>query len=135
MKFIDSILRGIGQVIFQNNIYSGILFIIGIFYNSWIMGLAALIGTIISTITAQSLKYSEDDIKNGLYGFNGTLTGIAVLCFFEFNLITAIALVLNWRTIWNNNQLYQSNFQIIQQWEKHEIIVYWCIFEVITYRV
>ncbi|WP_271393060.1 urea transporter [Aequorivita sinensis] len=94
MKFIDSILRGIGQVIFQNNIYSGILFIIGIFYNSWIMGLAALIGTIISTITAQSLKYSEDDIKNGLYGFNGTLTGIAVLCFFEFNLITSIALVL-----------------------------------------
>ncbi|WP_313113606.1 urea transporter [Aequorivita sediminis] len=94
MRFIDSILRGIGQVIFQNNIYSGILFIIGIFYNSWVLGLAALMGTIMSTITAQSLKYSEDDIKNGLYGFNGTLTGIAVLCLFEFNLITTIALLL-----------------------------------------
>ncbi|MCG2430410.1 urea transporter [Aequorivita xiaoshiensis] len=94
MKFIDSILRGIGQVIFQNNIFSGLLFIIGIFYNSWLMGLAALVGTVISTVTAQYLKYSEDDIKNGLYGFNGTLTGIAVLCFFELNLITATALVL-----------------------------------------
>lgn len=94
MKSIESILRGIGQVMFQNNIYSGALFLVGIFYNSWLLGLAALFGTIISTGSAHLLKYSKDDIQNGLFGFNGTLTGIAVFCFFEVNLISILALVL-----------------------------------------
>lgn len=94
MRFIQSIFRGIGQVMFQNNIYSGILFLGGIFYNSWLLGLAALFGTIISTVTAQILKYPKEDIQNGLYGFNGTLTGIAVLCFFEVNIVTILALIL-----------------------------------------
>lgn len=87
-------LRGIGQVMFQNNIYSGILFLGGIFYNSWLLGLAALFGTIISTTTAQILKYPKEDIQNGLYGFNGTLTGIAVLCFFEINAATVLAIII-----------------------------------------
>lgn len=94
MMFVPIILRGIGQVMFQNNIYSGALFLIGIFYNSWLLGLAALTGTIISTNAAKVLKYSKEDIKNGLYGFNGTLTGITVFCFFEVSLTSILALVL-----------------------------------------
>lgn len=94
MRFTQTILRGIGQVMFQNNNYSGALFLGGIFYNSWLMGLAALLGTIVSTISAQILRYPKEDIKNGLYGFNGALTGIAVLCFFEASLITILALVV-----------------------------------------
>lgn len=94
MKFVQIILRGIGQVMFQNNVYSGALFLVGIFYNSYLLGLAALLGTIISTGTAQLLKFQKEDIQNGLYSFNGTLTGIAVLCFFEVNLGTVIALIL-----------------------------------------
>lgn len=94
MNFIQIILRGIGQVMFQNNIYSGLLFLSGIFYNSWLLGIAALLGTIISTRTAQLLKYSKEDLQNGLYGFNGTLTGIGILCFFEVNFMTIIALIV-----------------------------------------
>lgn len=94
MRFIQTVLRGIGQVMFQNNIYSGILFLGGIFYNSWLLGLAAVLGTIISTAAAQILKYPKQDIQNGLYGFNGALTGIAVFCFFEVNAMTFSALVL-----------------------------------------
>lgn len=94
MKFLQIILRGVGQVMFQNNIYSGILFLVGILYNSWILGLAAILGTMISTGTALILKYPKEDIQDGLYGFNGTLTGIAVLCFFEVSLITTLALVV-----------------------------------------
>ena len=94
MRFIQTILRGIGQVMFQNNMYSGILFLAGIFYNSWLLGLAAVLGTIISTVAAQILKYRKQDIQNGLYGFNGTLTGMAVFCFFEVNVLTVSALVL-----------------------------------------
>lgn len=94
MKFIQAIFRGVGQVMFQNNQYSGLLFLLGIFYNSWILGLAALFGTIISTATAYLLKYDEEAIENGLYGFNGTLTGIALWFFFDVNLTTVIALII-----------------------------------------
>lgn len=94
MKYIQTILRGIGQVMFQNNVYSGALFLIGILYNSWLMGLAALAGTIISTGVAQVLSFSKEEIENGLYGFNGTLTGIAILCFFEVNSVSISALIL-----------------------------------------
>ena len=94
MQFIQVVLRGIGQVMFQNNSYSGILFLIGIFYNSWLLGLVALLGTIISTATALLLKYPNKDIQDGLYGFNGTLTGIAVFCFFEPTISSILALVL-----------------------------------------
>lgn len=94
MRIIQTTLRGIGQVMFQNNIYSGALFLAGIFYNSWLLGLAALLGTIISTGAAQFLKYSKEDIENGLYGFNGTLTGIAIFLFFEVNVAIVFALIL-----------------------------------------
>ena len=94
MKFPETILRGIGQVMFQNNWLSGLLFLVGIFCNSWMLGLSAIAGTFISTISAEILKYSKEDIRNGLYGFNGTLNAIAVLVFFEFNLYSIIALIL-----------------------------------------
>lgn len=44
--------RGIGQVMFQNNALSGLLMLIGIFLNSWEMGILAVSGNIISTLTA-----------------------------------------------------------------------------------
>src|SRR5690554_5160781 len=94
MTFIQIILRGIGQVMFQNNIYSGILFLAGIFYNSYLLGLAALFGSIISTSTAIVLKYPKEAIQNGLYGFNGAFAGIAVLCFFEPSMGSIAALFL-----------------------------------------
>lgn len=83
INFLRIILRGIGQVMLQNNAITGLLFLIGIFYNSWIMGSGAIIGVITSTITAVILKYDKKDIHNGLYGFNGTLVGIALPFFFD----------------------------------------------------
>ncbi len=94
MKEIKIILRGIGQVFFQNNALTGLIFIIGIFYNSWILGLGALLGNIVSNYSAKILKYKKEDIENGLYGFNGTLVGIAILFFFKLNIITIIAIIL-----------------------------------------
>lgn len=77
--------RGIGQVMFQNNALSGLLMLIGIFLNSWEMGILAVSGNIISTLTAYFSGYGRDDIKNGLYGFNGTLVGIAAGVFMELS--------------------------------------------------
>ena len=86
--------RGIGQVMFQNNALSGLLMLIGIFLNSWQMGILALSGNIISTLTAHFSGYGSDDIKKGLYGFNGTLVGIAVGVFMELSLGSLLLMVV-----------------------------------------
>lgn len=78
--------RGIGQVMFQNNALSGFIMLAGIFLNSWEMGILAVSGNVISTLTALFSGYRRDDIKDGLYGFNGTLVGIAAGVFMELSI-------------------------------------------------
>lgn len=92
-KFTRTILRGVGQVMFQNNAITGLLFLIGIFYNSWIMGIGAVLGNVVSTFTAYLFKYSKEEIENGLYGFNGTLVGIAIFFYFGFNITATIFVI------------------------------------------
>ena len=87
------IARGIGQVMFQNNALSGLLMLAGIACNSWILALLALAGNIVSTLTACLCKYSREDIRNGLYGFNGTLVGIAIGVFMEINISSMFLLL------------------------------------------
>ncbi len=81
--FIKSLFRGIGQVMLQNNALTGFIFLLGVFYASWLMGIGALIGTVVGTLSALVLRYNQKDILAGLYGFNGTLVGIALLFFFK----------------------------------------------------
>lgn len=83
MIFLDSVLRGIGQVMFQNNTYAGILFLAGVFHSSALCGIAALTGTMISTGTAILLGANATKIRDGLFGFNGALTAIGLIYFFE----------------------------------------------------
>ncbi len=78
---IDWILRGIGQVVFQNNPISGAVILGAISYNSWIYGMVCLFGTIISTLTAVLFKADKGMIKDGLFGFNGALIAIALVAY------------------------------------------------------
>ena len=98
MAFIHNLLlilgRGIGQVMFQNNALSGLFMLIGIFLNSWQMGILAVCGNMISTLTAYFSGYKHNDIKNGLYGFNGTLVGIAVGVFLQLSVGSLIMLII-----------------------------------------
>lgn len=86
--------RGIGQVMLQNNPLSGGLMLIGIACNSCLSAILAVIGTVISTMTASVVGYEKDDIRNGLYGFNGALVGIAIGVFMEINLISILLLIV-----------------------------------------
>lgn len=81
--FLDAVLRGIGQVMLQNNSYTGALFLIGIFYNSMLFGVAVLLGTSASTAAAMLLGVDRAHVRSGLYGFNGALVAIALLYFLE----------------------------------------------------
>jgi urea transporter len=91
---VDTLLRGVGQVMFQNNPLTGLLFVVGIFVNSLKFGGAALLGVAASTLAAHLLGADRTLIRNGLFGFNGVLVGIGLAFFLEFDLLLAVYIVL-----------------------------------------
>ena len=99
MQMMKSIFRGVGQVMFQGNALSGALMLAGIGCNSLLMCLFALVGSAIGTCTAVALRYDADRIRDGLYGFNAALVGIAVPCFMPIHtgsvLLMVVACVLS----------------------------------------
>ena len=52
LGFADWILRGVGQVVFQNNRWSGLVILLGILFNSWIYAAICVVGVVASTLTA-----------------------------------------------------------------------------------
>ncbi len=80
---ISVILRGVGQVFFQNNALSGLLMLAGIAIGDWRAALLALAGNVAGNLTAVAGRYLPKEIGDGLYGFNGTLVGIAAGVFFR----------------------------------------------------
>lgn len=83
LEFPDAILRGIGQVMLQNNRWAGLFFLLGVFFNSALFGLAVLTGTAASTATAMLLGVDRSLVRAGLFGFNGALVAIALLTFLQ----------------------------------------------------
>ncbi|WP_374391105.1 urea transporter [Tabrizicola sp.] len=81
--FADTVLRGLGQVMLQNNSYAGLLFLAGIACNSPVFAGAALLGTLASTLAAIALEADRQMLRQGMFGFNGGLVGIALLCFLQ----------------------------------------------------
>ncbi|GHO83639.1 urea transporter [Dictyobacter formicarum] len=94
LRFVDTLLRGCGQVMFQNNPLTGLLFLIGIFVNSALLGLAGVIGLVVSTLTAMVLKADNNAIRAGLFGFNGILTGIGLAFFLKWNPTLPVYIIL-----------------------------------------
>ena len=86
VRFIDVNLRGAGQVMFQNHPVTGLLFIIGIAWGAIAAGMPAVIigavvGLLVSTITAYLLNVDQDALRSGLFGYNGILVGAALPTF------------------------------------------------------
>ena len=94
MQMMKSIFRGVGQVMFQCNALSGALMLVGIACNSLLMCLFALAGSTIGTCTAVALRYDAGRIRDGLYGFNAALVGIAVPCFMPIHAESVLLMVV-----------------------------------------
>lgn len=88
------LLKGLGQIMLQENSVTGFLFLVGIFYGSLTMGIAALLATICGTATAFLLKYDKAEINKGLYGFSAALVGVAIMLFLKPVFISWIILVI-----------------------------------------
>lgn len=92
--FLDSVFRGVGQVMLQNNSYAGLVFLAGIFWNSPLFACAALTGTVVSTATAMLLGVDRQLVRAGLFGFNGSLVAIGLLYFLRPDALTWSCVVL-----------------------------------------
>ena len=86
--FIDWTLRGVGQVVFQNNPWSGLVILLGILFNSWIYAMVCVVGVLASMLTAILLKADRALIRDGLFGFNGALVALALIAFSSENFQT-----------------------------------------------
>ena len=81
LGFVDWSLRGIGQVVFQNNPLSGLIILLALFFNSWIYGTICILGVVVATAMAMLLKADRGLIRDGLFGFNGVLVALALVAF------------------------------------------------------
>lgn len=93
-SFVYATLRGVAQIMLQENALTGIFFLAGIFLGSFEMGFAALLASAVGVATAKLLKYDNNEIEQGLYGFSPALVGVALLLFFQSSAIVWIAVVL-----------------------------------------
>jgi urea transporter len=93
-SFFAVLLKGMGQIMLQENVFTGALFLIGIFYGSLYMGLAALLAVFVGTITAKILGFDKAATNSGIYGFSPALVGVALLFYFESTLVVWGAVVV-----------------------------------------
>ncbi|MFT4039535.1 MAG: urea transporter [Thermomicrobiales bacterium] len=94
LGFVDQLLRGIGQVMLQNSPLTGLLFLIGLFVGGWQFGVYGLLGTASSTLAARWLGVPASAIQAGLYGYNGTLVGVALVFYLSDNVMLTAYVVL-----------------------------------------
>ncbi|MFI7043067.1 urea transporter [Streptosporangium sandarakinum] len=76
--FWQGTFNGVGQVFFQNKWYVGVIFLAGLFVSGWMTGLVAFVSSLIGLLTGWALGAQAADLGAGLYGYNSTLTGLAL---------------------------------------------------------
>lgn len=94
LGFIDAVLRGVGQVMFQNNSYAGLLFVLGIAWSAPLLALATLLGAVASTATALWMGLGRAPVRDGMFGFNGALVAIAWMVFLQPTALTWAGMVV-----------------------------------------
>ncbi len=87
LRWVDTLLRGAAQVMFQDSAWCGFLFLLGIGWGAWAEGIpevavGALVGLVVGTLAACILGAPKQDIRKGLHGYNGILVGCALPTFF-----------------------------------------------------
>ena len=86
LRFLDINLRGVGQVMFQDNPLTGLIFLVAIAWGSFAAGapsifLAGVLGLVAATLAGLWLRVDEATLRAGLCGYNGVLVGLALATF------------------------------------------------------
>lgn len=115
--FAKILLRGAGQVMFQGSAWTGLFFLVGIFWGAYsshtpLVAWGALLGLLVSTFTGFILNMPDEEGEHGLWGFNGILVGCALPTFLGNNIWMWLSLVLcaaltTWVRTGMNNMMKQ----------------------------
>ncbi|PJN28217.1 urea transporter [Kitasatospora sp. CB02891] len=93
LAYLVASLRGVGQVDLQPQLLTGAFILAALWAAGWKVGLFATLGTLISTATAYLLAVDRGSIAQGLQGYSGCLTGIAMVVFLGNHLSTYLLTV------------------------------------------
>jgi urea transporter len=96
LAFVDSCLRGVGQVCFMNNPVTGLAILVAMFVAKGWLGFAGTLGVVVSTLAAVAIGMDRGAIRAGLYGFNGVLVGAALSLFLtpDWNALVIVWIVV-----------------------------------------
>lgn len=94
IPFVDNVLKGVGQIMLQENRWTGLLFLVGLFLGSWQCGVAAILATAAGTFIAMKLNYDKSQINAGLYGFSAALVGVALAFIFQATILIWALIIL-----------------------------------------
>jgi urea transporter len=81
LTFVDSCLRGVGQVMFMNNPLTGLLVLVAAWIHDPWLGFGGTVGVVVSTLVALLMGFDRGAVRLGLFGFNGVLCGLALATF------------------------------------------------------
>lgn len=98
-KSLKALLAGPAQIMFQPSAITGVLFVAGILWGAISSGhaevaLGAVVGLVVATLTGYILGLPADEGEVGLWGFNGTLAGIAIITFLRSTPEAWVVLIL-----------------------------------------
>jgi urea transporter len=94
LLWVRVVLRGVGQIVFQDHAVTGLLFLAGVAVASPVMAIGGLLGACIGPALARLLKYDQQEIESGIYGYNSTLVGIGLLFYLVAGSVATWALVV-----------------------------------------
>jgi urea transporter len=70
--------RGVGEVMFQDNLATGVIFLVAILVNSRISAAFAAVRSAVALLTTLAIGGDGFSVYHGLYGFNAVLCAIAL---------------------------------------------------------
>jgi urea transporter len=99
LRFVDINLRGISQVMFQDNPLTGLLFVAAIAWGAFAAGapeilIAGIVAVVTATLVALWLGVDTSALNAGLYGFNAVLVGLALATFLAPGVLLWVYVVL-----------------------------------------
>ena len=78
INYFQTLGFGIGQVMFQGNIWTGLLFLVGVLVNSRAAAFYTVIGVLLPIPLSILLRIDAETLNMGLMGYNGVLCAIAL---------------------------------------------------------
>ncbi|MGV8057817.1 MAG: urea transporter [Smithellaceae bacterium] len=93
-QLVDILLRSYGQVLFSDNVVTGLFLLIALMMISGSTVLFSLVGIAVASLTAYFLQEERTFIKHGIFGFNGALFGFFWSWYFSVSIVSVMLFVV-----------------------------------------